>query len=199
MLGLPKTTELSKSIFKKNLYLKFNMNEAAKRSFDEDIAKVTIVNEVSPVSTNIAAGEEVSRFFVVHVVLKRENFSDKNIELLSKMIAQKMLFVLEYEGRAVLALTEGKLLKTQWTDIDGLTVPFEGLNLDAVWSKIVSVVLGGEWDDTLNIEENIEQHAELVQISKEILKLEKQIKNEKQPKKKFELVQKMKKLKEKIS
>ena len=197
MLGLPKTTELSKSIFKKNLYLKFNMNEAAKRSFDEDIAKVTIVNEVSPVSTNIAAGEEVSRFFVVHVVLKRENFSDKNIELLSKMIAQKMLFVLEYEGRAVLALTEGKLLKTQWTDIDGLTVPFEGLNLDIVWSKIVSVVLGGEWDDTLNIEENIEQHAELVQISKEILKLEKQIKNEKQPKKKFELVQKMKKLKEK--
>lgn len=198
MLGLPKTTELSKSIFKKNLYLKFNMNEVAKRSFDEDIAKVTIVNEVSPVSTNIAAGDEVSRFFVVHVVLKRENFSDKNIELLSKMIAQKMLFILEYEGRAVLALTEGKLLKTQWTDIDGLTVPFEGLNLDAVWSKIVSVVLGGEWDDTLNIEENIEQHAELVQISKEILKLEKQIKNEKQPKKKFELVQKMKKLKEKI-
>lgn len=197
MLGLPKTTELSKSIFKKNLYLKFNMNEAAKRSFDEDIAKVTIVNEVSPVSTNIAAGDEVSRFFVVHVVLKRENFSDKNIELLSKMIAQKMLFVLEYEGRAVLALTEGKLLKTQWADIDGLTVPFEGLNLDAVWSKIVSLVLGGEWDDTLNIEENIEQHAELVQISKEILKLEKQIKNEKQPKKKFELVQKMKKLKEK--
>lgn len=198
MLGLPKTTELSKSIFKKNLYLKFNMNEAAKRSFDEDIAKVTIVNEVSPVSTNIAAGDEVSRFFVVHVVLKRENFSDKNIELLSKMIAQKMLFILEYEGRAVLALTEGKLLKTQWTDIDGLTVPFEGLNLDAVWSKIVSVVLGGEWDDTLNIEENIEQHAELVQISKEILKLEKQIKNEKQPKKKFELVQKLKKLKEGI-
>ena len=197
MLGLPKTTELSKSIFKKNLYLKFNMNEAAKRSFDEDIAKVTIINEVSPVSTNIASGDEVSRFFVVHVVLKRENFSDKNIELLSKMIAQKMLFVLEYEGRAVLALTEGKLLKTQWTDIDGLTVPFEGLNLDIVWSKIVSVVLGGEWDDTLNIEENIEQHAELVQISKEILKLEKQIKNEKQPKKKFELVQKMKKLKEK--
>lgn len=198
MLGLPKTTELSKSIFKKNLYLKFNMNEAAKRSFDEDIAKVTIVNEVSPVSTNIAAGDEVSRFFVVHVVLKRENFSDKNIELLSKMIAQKMLFILEYEGRAVLALTEGKLLKTQWTDIDGLTVPFEGLNLDAVWSKIVSVVLGGEWDDTLNIEENIEQHAELVQISKEIIKLEKQIKNEKQPKKKFELVQKMKKLKENV-
>ena len=198
MLGLPKNTEISKSIFKKNLYLKFNMNEAAKRNFDEDIAKVTIVNEVSPVSTNIAAGEEVSRFFVVHVVLKRENFSDKNIELLSKMIAQKMLFILEYEGRAVLAVTEGKLLKTQWADIDSLTVPFDGLNLDAVWSKIVSVVLGGEWDDTLNIEENIEQHAELVQISKEILKLEKQIKNEKQPKKKFELVQKMKKLKEKL-
>lgn len=198
MLGLPKNTEISKSIFKKNLYLKFNMNEAAKRSFDEDIAKVTIVNEVSPVSTNIAAGEEVSRFFVVHVVLKRESFSDKNIELLSKMIAQKMLFVLEYEGRAVLAVTEGKLLKTQWADIDSFTVPFEGLNLDAVWSKIVSVVLGGEWDDTLNIEENIEQHAELVQISKEILKLEKQIKNEKQPKKKFELVQKMKMLKEKL-
>ena len=198
MLGLPKNTEISKSIFKKNLYLKFNMNEAAKRSFDEDIAKVTIVNEVSPVSTNIAAGEEVSRFFVVHVVLKRENFSDKNIELLSKMIAQKMLFVLEYEGRAVLAVTEGKLLKTQWADIDGLTVPFEGLNLDAVWSKIVSAVLGGEWNENLTVTENVEHQKEIENILKEIAKLEKQIKNEKQPKKKFELVQKMKKLKEKL-
>ena len=198
MLGLPKNTEISKSIFKKNLYLKFNMNEAAKRSFDEDIAKVTIVNEVSPVSTNIAAGEEVSRFFVVHVVLKRENFSDKNIELLSKMIAQKMLFILEYEGRAVLALTEGKLLKTPWTDIDGLMVPFEGLNLDAVWSKIVSVVLGGEWNNELSIGENIDNQAELERIKKEIAQLERQIKNEKQPKKKFELVQKMKKLKENV-
>ena len=174
------------------------MNEAAKRSFDEDIAKVTIVNEVSPVSTNIAAGDEVSRFFVVHVVLKRENFSDKNIELLSKMIAQKMLFVLEYEGRAVLALTEGKLLKTQWTDIDGLTVPFEGLNLDAVWSKIVSLVLGGEWNENLTVIENVEHQKEIENIKKEIEKLEKQIKNEKQPKKKFELVQKMKKLKNRM-
>lgn len=198
MLGLPKSTELSKTIFKKNLHQKFGLSEKEKRSLDEDIAKMTIVHEVSPASSNVAAGADIARFFVVQVQLKKEDFSDNNIIHLAKFIPHKTLFVLEYEGKAMLAVYETKLLKTKWSSTDDLTVPFEGMNLDDVWSKIVSVVLGGEWNNELSIGENIDNQAELERIKKEIAQLERQIKNEKQPKKKFELVKKMKKLKEKL-
>ena len=198
MLGLPRSTEISKILTKKNIYLKLNLNTSAKEDFDASISKITIVNEISPVSASVVAGENVSRFFVVHILLKKENFSEKAIVLLSKFIPHKTIFVLEYEGRAALAVYETKLITNEFQPVGDLTLSLQGLNLDEVWSNIVHTIQGGEWNEELTVAENIQQHIEILNILKEIEKLEKQIKNEKQPKKKFELVQKMKKLKEKL-
>ena len=198
MLGLPKYTEISKPIFKKNLYLKFNVTSKAQEAFDADIAKITIVNEISTVSTSVAAGETVKGFFVVLVQLKKEDFSDKNIELLSKYIPHKTVYALEFDGRIALAVYETKLIKTQFQPAEDINLSIHGLNLDEVWANIVHTVQGGEWDENLSVTENVEHQIEIENILKEIAKLEKQIKNEPQPKKKFELVQEMKKLKEKL-
>ena len=48
MLGLPKSTEMSKQLPKKAVYAKFHLNTAAKEKIDADIFKITIVNEVTP-------------------------------------------------------------------------------------------------------------------------------------------------------
>lgn len=48
MLGLPKTTEMSKQLPKKAIYTKFQMNTVAKEKIDADISRITIVNEISP-------------------------------------------------------------------------------------------------------------------------------------------------------
>lgn len=198
MLGLPKSTELSRVLAKNNVYMKLNMNSKAKEAFDADISKITIVNEVSPVSTSIAAGDTVSRFFIVHILLKKESFSEKNIELLSKFIPHKTVFALEYEGKICLAVYETKLIRNQFQPADETTLSLQGLSLDEVWANVVHTVQGGEWDEELTVTENVQHQIEIENILKEIVRLEKQIKNEKQPKKKFELVQKMKKLKEKL-
>ena len=44
MLGLPKSTEMSKQLPKKAVYAKFQMNTAAKEKIDADISRITIVN-----------------------------------------------------------------------------------------------------------------------------------------------------------
>ena len=98
MLGLPKSTEMSKQLPKKAVYAKFQMNTAAKEKIDADISRIAIVNEISPDKINIPAGEEVKNFFVLLVTLKKKNFDEKNIAILSKLIPQNILFILEYKA-----------------------------------------------------------------------------------------------------
>ena len=66
MLGLPKATELSKQLPKNAIYAKFQMNTAEKAKINADISRITIVNEVSSVKVNIADGELIKSFFVLH-------------------------------------------------------------------------------------------------------------------------------------
>lgn len=74
MLGLPKSTEMSKQLPKKAVYAKFQMNTAAKEKIDADISRITIVNEITPAKINIPAGEEVGSFFVLLVALKKKQW-----------------------------------------------------------------------------------------------------------------------------
>ncbi len=112
MLGLPKSTEMSKQLPKKAIYAKFQMNTAAKEKIDADISRIAIVNEISPDKINIPAGEEVKNFFVLLVTLKKKNFDEKNIAILSKLIPQNILFILEYEGQSKIAVYRTKLIQT---------------------------------------------------------------------------------------
>lgn len=72
MLGLPKSTEMSKQLPKKAVYAKFQMNTTAKEKIDADISRITIVNEITPAKINIPAGEEVRSFFVLACGAEKE-------------------------------------------------------------------------------------------------------------------------------
>ena len=193
MLGLPKTTEMSKQLPKKAIYTKFQMNTAAKEKIDADISRITIVNEIAPNKVNIPSGEDVKSFFVLLVSLKRKEYDEKMIATLSKLIPQNILFVLEYEDESRLAIYHTKVMQTAWMPTEEQKVELKGLNLDTVWENIV-IAVGG----VNSLDEQIEINEKKQKLEKEIAKLEKQARAEKQPKKKFELVQAEKKLKEKL-
>lgn len=198
MLGLPKSTEMSKQLPKKAVYAKFQMNTTAKEKIDADISRITIVNEITPTKINIPAGEEVRSFFVLLVALKKKDFDEKTVATLSKLIPQNILFVLEFEGQSKLAIYHTKLMQTDWKPTDSCTIELRGLNLDKVWENIVvdigsvSIANGNTLDEQIAADERRQK------VEKEIAKLEKQARAEKQPKKKFELVQQIKELKRKM-
>ncbi len=198
MLGLPKSTEMSKQLPKKAVYAKFQMNTAAKEKIDADISRIAIVNEISPDKINIPAGEEVKNFFVLLVTLKKKNFDEKNIAILSKLIPQNILFILEYEGQSKLAIYHTKLMQTDWKPTESCIIELRGLNLDKVWENIIRSLELGVWNEKLTLDENIALHEQQEKLKKQIEKLEKKARAEKQPKKKFELVQQIKKLKEEL-
>ncbi|SCH05810.1 Uncharacterised protein [uncultured Clostridium sp.] len=198
MLGLPKATELSKQLPKNAIYAKFQMNTAEKAKIDADISRITIVNEVSAEKVHIAAGNQVKSFFVLLVALKKKDFDDKTIITISKLIPQNMLLILECGDEAKLATYHSKLMQTEWKRKEALSVELKGLNLDSVWENIIMQIGGITIDQGNTLDEQIAADEYRQKIEKEIAKLEKQARAEKQPKKKFELAQRVRALKKLI-
>ena len=198
MLGLPKATELNKQLPKNAIYAKFQMNTAEKAKIDADISRITIVNEVSSAKVNIADGEQVKSFFVLLVALKKKDFDDKTIITISKLIPQNMLLVLECGDEAKLATYHTKLMQTEWKRKEDLSIELKGLNLDAVWENIIVQIGGITIEQGNTLDEQIAVDEQRMKIQKEIDRLRKLAKNEKQPKKKFELAQQINKLKKEL-
>lgn len=196
MLGLPKTTELNKQLPKKAIYAKFNMNTASREKFDADISRITIVNEVSPQTIRtVAPSDEVPSFYVMLVSLKRKNFDERTIAQISKLINQNMLLVLEYEGECKLAIYHTKLLQGEWRKTEDCTVHLQGLDMKAIWQNVVTQVGSIEIEQGNSLEQQIAVDERKAKLQAEIDRLEKQARKETQPKKKFELAQRIQVLK----
>ncbi len=197
MLGLPASTEIKKLITKKKVYEHFgaDMSVERRKRFDADIARMTLTNEVSSVSVNIAAGDDVQNFFVLHIVMKSKNFDQQNVSYISRLFGQRLVMILEVEGQARLALWQTKLIMTEWSVLDDLQLPLTGLDLDKVWENIVTQVAGIEIEQGRTLNEQIAVSAQREKLQKDIERLEKQARAERQPKKKFELVERLKRLK----
>ena len=198
MLGLPKSTELSKQLPKKAIYEKFNMNTATKEKFDTDISRINIVAEISPNTVSIAKGVTVSVIYVLQVILKHKEFDPKTISQISKLIDQNMLLLLECGGERKLAIHHSKLLQTDWATADDCSVSLAGLNLDTVWENLITQVGSIEIEQGHSLDEQIAADEQKAKLEKEIARLEKLARAEKQPKKKFELVKQINKRKKEL-
>lgn len=198
MLGFPQKTELRKPLHKKAIFDRLKLNKAQQDRVDADISRLWFVNEISPFSVGIAAGEEVKAFFVILVFLKNKEYDDKTIAMLFRMIDNKMILVLQYETESRVAIFHGKLIQTDWKPTDAFSYSLQGLSLDSAWNNLIIQIGDIHPENGRSIEEQIAFDEQRKKIEKEIASLEKMARAEKQPKKKFELVQQIKELQEKM-
>lgn len=199
MLGLPKITELNQQLPKKAIYAKFQMNTAAREKMDANISRITIVNEIAPDKVYIPAGERVKNFFVLLVVLKKKDIDEKTIATFSKLIPQNILFVLEYGGESKLAVYYKRVMQTEWKPTEEHKIELQGLNLDRVWENIVVAVGTVNIEHGNSLDEQLAVDEKRQKIEMEIVKLEKKARAEKQPKKKYEMVQRLRAYQEQLS
>lgn len=200
MLNLPEITELHKPLPKTQIYKKFQFNNAQQTKFDADISRIDIVNEVSlRTIPSIQQGKKINSIYVLSVTLKTKDYDSKNIEKISKIIPQNLVFALQYEEEIQLAVFCEKIFVTEWIHETKAKLELKGLNFDEVWENIIKQIEGGEWDSNLSLSENIELKERKEKLQKEIDKLEKLARKEIQPKKKFELVSKKRKLEEELN
>lgn len=191
MFDLPKTSEIRKPLHKKLIYEKYaaELSGNKKDKFDADISRMIITNEISEASVNIKTTEEISAIFVLQVELKRKEYDDKNIIMISKLLGQKLLIVLHYENKYQLAIYETRLLKSDWKNEEYISLKLSGLNLGSVWDNFVTQVSGIHVHAGNTLEEQINVEAEKEKLRKQIADLELRARKEVQSKKKFEMVQ----------
>lgn len=200
MLNLPEITELHKPLPKTQIYKKFQFNNAQQTKFDADISRIDIVNEVSlRTIPSIQQGKKINSIYVLSVTLKTKDYDSKNIEKISKIIPQNLVFALQYEEEIQLAVFCEKIFVTEWMHETKAKLELKGFNFDEVWENIIKQIEGGEWDSNLSLSENIELKEKKEKLKKEIERLEKLARKEIQPKKKFELVSKKRKLEEELN
>lgn len=198
MLNLPKSTEVNKLLPKKAIYASVNLSTAEKVAFDENIKKLTIVNEITANSVNIEASNNVAGFYVLIVSLKKQNYDTKVIEKLFKLINQKLVLVLQYEDVAQLAVFHNKLFVAEWQQTTALQLKLQGLNFGQVWQNVILQISKVQLQKDRTLDEQLVVEAERAKLQKQIAMLEKKAWSEKQPKKKFAYVRELNELKGKL-
>ena len=199
MYGLPQRTETSKPLHKTKVFEKFAFTAAQREAFDADVSRMVISHVIAESTIpTIKAGKEITDFYVITVQMKRKEYDAKNITLLTKLIPRKILFILQYEEYAQLAIYHTKLICSEWQQRDTLSVSLSGLDLDAVWENIIISVGSIVIQEGNTLTEQIAEDDTHAKLMKQIEQLEKKVRAEKQPRKKLELFEKLKELKKKI-
>ncbi len=199
MYSLPQTTEVKKQIPKKALFAKFDLKTSQRDAFDAEVARMDIVAVVST-KTLPALGEgvDVKEFYVLNVQLKRKDYNPKNIELLTKLIPQKLVFALLFEDEVQFAIYHTELIKSDWQDAEDAILQVQGLNVDAVWENIVKNIGQITVEEGSTLTEQIVVNKQKDKLLEQIAVLEKKMLSEKQPRRKREYFEQIRKLKNQI-
>lgn len=199
MYGLPISTERKKQLPKKAIYAKFDLKPSQRESFDADIARIDIVAVVSSATVPaLSERAEIKEFYLLAVQMKRKEYDAKNIALLTKLIPQKMVLALQYEELTQFAIYHTKLISSSWQPTEDAALPLSGLNLDTVWENIVKSIGHIEVEGGNTLTEQITANEQRTKLLAQITTLERKMASEKQPRRKREYFEQIKKLKNQI-
>ena len=210
----PKSTEFNKRIPKTKFYEHIELGRKIKDSFVKDIDSIIWANKIAPSTVNIAAGEKVTEIQVFRIILKQSDFNKDVLKTIDEQIPYHILFIVcyrdkeqawigykEQSGSESRAFKVDSYYHTAWQKPENLYLTIDGMNMDAVYENFVRQIADSntqvQWNEDLSAKENTAKIEERKKLQKQIEKLERQLRKETQPRKKFELYQKIKELKNK--
>jgi len=198
MLNFPKSTEINKLMPKEAFYRNLALSTGIKEKFVSDIKRIVLLNKLAPSTYNIAPGETIGEILVLGIELKKQDLDYKTIETIARKNKHEILFLIKFEETAQLAVFHNKLYKNHWRQAQNQNLAVTGIDLDEVWKNFVAQISGIEIGLGEDLDEKIEKHEQTERLKKEIARLEKLAQNEKTPKKKFELVLDITRLKKEL-
>lgn len=198
----PSTTRIHKRIPKKTLYEQAEINSATKNLFSEQIDSVYWEHKISKDTANVEMGQKIKEIVVIKIILSVPKIDTSILKIINKAIPYPILFLLNYRDtfKAGVFHTSSidnsvRYYDTEWKTENELDISICGINMDTVYENFVLQIVGLSKDFSMSLDEQLYKIEQKQKLEKEITCLEKQARNEKQPKKKFEIVQQIKKLK----
>lgn len=196
MLGLPQSTEVKRSLPKAQLYRQFDWRPTWRDAFDAEVSCLDFVHWIAPKTVPaIATGAEVKEIFVVEVVLKQPTISNDNLLRLVKSIPQRIVWALTFEGKVQLAVWHTHLFTSERINVAEASLPLNGLDLNAAWQNIICTLGEFAVESDKSLTEQIKVNEEQAKLQAQIDRLDRQMRAERQPRRKNELFKQIKKMK----
>lgn len=212
MLNIPDRALYNKQIPKNKFYAHMGADTKLKRKFIDEIEQIVWKYKLSKDTVNLEPFKEVEEIQIFEIILKQKYISIDILENIDRVVPYPILFILRFDGSIKLVIAykqrnkidPNKMIvqsyyQTDWmkeyqTQIDVL----HGLNLKDVYDNILKQLLPIKSGFEDNIEDLIKLNKEQEKLKREISRLEKRIKNEKQFNRKVELNIKLRKKKKEL-
>lgn len=213
MITFPESTIVGKTVPKTAFYKNLEVNARMKQRFVDDVASVTWMAKIAPSTLNVTDGKTVHEITVFRMVLKKEEVPSDVLMLIDKQMPRHSVFVLQHGDKQCLYVNykewhdaeqrQFDIVKTYQTALvkeADIVLNIEGSTMDAVFSSFVHQIAEGLLDaNTKDLHTAVMANKEHEQIQKNINILEQKMLKEKQPRKRFEIHQKLVKLKAKLT
>lgn len=202
MLVFPRKAVVGKLMPKEAFYKRLTLTSEIREKFVSDVKRIVMEYKLAPDTLNIEKGGEISEVLVLSIEAKKKEIDYRIVENIVRQNSHKLLFLLKFEDQGQLALYYSKLYKTTWMPLDSLKLEAQGLNLDSIWEGFIEQIALQEsvvsLDDNLSVADKLKKQDTIIKLQKKIGKLERLSRNEKQPKKRFELFTQMQGLKKRL-
>lgn len=213
MITFPKSTLVGKTVPKTAFYKNLEVNARMKQRFVDEVASVTWVAKIAPSTLNVADGKTVHEITVFRMVLKNSEVPSDVLTLIDKQMPRHTVFMLQYDDKQCLYVNYKewhdaeqrqfdivKTYQTAWMKDANIVLAIEGSTMDAVFSSFVRQIAGGLLDaNRTDLHAAVMANKEREQLQKSINILERQMRKEKQPKKRFDMHQRLVKMKAKLN
>lgn len=186
MLGLPRSTEVSLPLYKKDILANFEGTPKQKETFNSDIQSLKIVNELSARSLPIEPSKTINGIFIIEVILKTKDISKDTIDIIFRLISQHIVLALYYGDSISLAVHQTRTFMTDWMPI-GYTLSIEGLSIDEIWKHVIESIGGFKVSRKKSLDEQIFINQKIDNLISQIEKLKKEKEKSKTPTGKYDL------------
>lgn len=192
MLELPKSTYFGKIIPKDRIYKNGGANRDLQTIFAKQVGRVKWANKISSDTVNVNKGGKVTEIEVIEIEKNVEDLDRRILPLVSKAIKYHLLYILIYKSDTTYAVHYNNHIY-----MTNNPPKILGGNMDVVWESIVRQVAGFPEND-IDLMEQVTETDRKVKITKNIENLEKKASKEKQPRRKWQLVEELNRLKSEL-
>ncbi len=194
MLNIPDRALLNRRIPKVKFYEQIEVDSKLKRKFIAEIDTIIWKYKLSRETTNLEPTSEVEEIQIFEINLKGRHISKEVLESIDRVIPYPILFILKYDDNIKLALAykernkidENKMVvhsyyQSEWMKEHEIRMDIlKGLSLEDVYDNLIIQLIPIENKLDYDVDKLIELNEKQENLKKEISKLEKKVKKEKQ-------------------
>ena len=208
MIDLPENTRVHKRLPKEAFYQHLNLTAALKEKFVSDVDRIFVEYSLTQKRLNLSNESAVKEIMLLVVTLKKKEFDGKVIEAIARQNKHELVFLLLYpsegtdEREAQLAVFRGRLYRSPWMPETNISLAAQGFSLEEIMAGFIEQIALTEDTaknaENISIDERLHLQEQIEKLTKLIEKTERAVWKEVQPKKRFDLYQKLKRYKQEL-